>query len=644
MGNTNGVNIGVVGATGQVGAVVRRLLEERDFPVAEIRYFASARSAPARRCRGRARTIVVEDAATADPSGPRHRDLLGRRHASRRPRRRASPPPASLVIDNSSGWRMDPEVPLVVSEVNPHAIDEARKGIIANPNCTTMAAMPVLKVLRRRGRPRAPHRQHLPGRLAAPVSPAARSCSSRCGPPSRRTRSGSCTTAAPSTMPAAAEVPAHDRVRRDPARRLHRRRRRLRDRRGEEAPQREPQDPRAARACSSSGTCVRVPVFTGHSLSINAEFAEPDHARARDASCWRMPRASRSSDVPDAARGGRHRPELRRSHPPGRGRARRPRPRAVHLERQPAQGRGAERRADRGARRREAARRRLGGRSRHPLGCRVRTTVMTESRATRGRSSRGRASRSARRRRGCRGIRSPAGGVLGGRAEAAPRAARATERRSSRSTATRTRGAPARARPSGAGRRSSARAGLVRVQSQRRRARLREQPRIRRDDLVDRIVEQDPPPDIVIVTMGLNDNFSMPAAADDIEAAIDADLQRLQGRTARRAARRRRAVLVHRRAARLGRARSSDGSRPPPTASAPTTSPAPRAGSRGIPSGWPPTASTRTTTATPRSPGAWTPSSIASGSEAGSPARSGGSPTPRRRVQIDLSTSRSERS
>ncbi len=52
-----------------------------------------------------------------------------------------------MVVDNSSAFRMDPDVPLVVSEVNPDAIREARKGIIANPNCTTMAAMPVLKPL-----------------------------------------------------------------------------------------------------------------------------------------------------------------------------------------------------------------------------------------------------------------------------------------------------------------------------------------------------------------------------------------------------------------------------------------------------------------------------------------------------------------
>lgn len=139
------VNIGVVGATGQVGAVVRQLLEERNFPVGEIRFFASARSA------GTAlpfagREIVVEDAATADPSGLDVAIFSAGATLSKAqaPRFAAA---GVTVVDNSSGWRMDPEVPLVVSEVNPHAIAQAAKGIIANPNCTTMAAMPVLKVL-----------------------------------------------------------------------------------------------------------------------------------------------------------------------------------------------------------------------------------------------------------------------------------------------------------------------------------------------------------------------------------------------------------------------------------------------------------------------------------------------------------------
>jgi aspartate-semialdehyde dehydrogenase len=140
-----GLRVGVVGATGQVGKVMRRLLDERDFPLAEIRFFATARSAGTT-LPFRGAEIVVEDIETADPSGL---DIAlfsagatgSKAHA---PRFAAA---GVLVIDNSSAWRMDPEVPLVVSEVNPHAIAQAVKGIIANPNCTTMAAMPVLKVL-----------------------------------------------------------------------------------------------------------------------------------------------------------------------------------------------------------------------------------------------------------------------------------------------------------------------------------------------------------------------------------------------------------------------------------------------------------------------------------------------------------------
>jgi aspartate-semialdehyde dehydrogenase len=143
--SSTGVKIGVVGATGQVGAVVRQLLEERDFPVAEIRYFASARSAGST-LPWKGTNVVVEDATTADPTGLDIAIFSAGATTSKAqaPRFAAA---GVLVIDNSSGWRMDPEVPLVVSEVNPHAIAQAVKGIIANPNCTTMAAMPILKVL-----------------------------------------------------------------------------------------------------------------------------------------------------------------------------------------------------------------------------------------------------------------------------------------------------------------------------------------------------------------------------------------------------------------------------------------------------------------------------------------------------------------
>jgi len=141
----SGYSVAVVGATGQVGTVMREILAERNFPIGELRLFSTARSA------GRAidfagHTIIVEDVATADPTGVQIALFSAGATGSRAhaPRFAAA---GATVIDNSSAWRMDPEVPLVVSEVNPHAIDQAVKGIIANPNCTTMAAMPVLKPL-----------------------------------------------------------------------------------------------------------------------------------------------------------------------------------------------------------------------------------------------------------------------------------------------------------------------------------------------------------------------------------------------------------------------------------------------------------------------------------------------------------------
>ena len=137
--------VAVVGATGQVGAVMRRLLDERDFPLESVRFFASARSAGTT-LPWRGGKILVEDAATADLTGL---DIAlfsagGSTSKALAPKYAAA---GAVVIDNSSAWRMDPDVPLVVSEVNPQAIGEMRKGIIANPNCTTMAAMPVLRPL-----------------------------------------------------------------------------------------------------------------------------------------------------------------------------------------------------------------------------------------------------------------------------------------------------------------------------------------------------------------------------------------------------------------------------------------------------------------------------------------------------------------
>ncbi|MYH72844.1 MAG: aspartate-semialdehyde dehydrogenase [Acidimicrobiia bacterium] len=139
------MRVAVVGATGQVGGVMLRLLDERNFPVDELRVLASARSA-GRTMSWRDRDLVVEDAATADYRGVDIALFSAGGGTSKELAPRVAEAGAT-VIDNSSAWRMDPDVPLVVPEVNAHALAEIPKGIVANPNCTTMVAMPVLKPL-----------------------------------------------------------------------------------------------------------------------------------------------------------------------------------------------------------------------------------------------------------------------------------------------------------------------------------------------------------------------------------------------------------------------------------------------------------------------------------------------------------------
>jgi aspartate-semialdehyde dehydrogenase len=143
-----GLKIGIVGATGQVGVAMRQILAERNFPVEEIRFFSSPKSAGTV-LTYEGREVVVEDASTADPTGLDVALFSAGATASR-----ALVPKfvdaGVIVVDNSSAFRKDPSIPLVVSEVNPEAAAEviaAGRGIIANPNCTTMAAMPVLKPL-----------------------------------------------------------------------------------------------------------------------------------------------------------------------------------------------------------------------------------------------------------------------------------------------------------------------------------------------------------------------------------------------------------------------------------------------------------------------------------------------------------------
>ena len=269
--NSAGVNIGVVGATGQVGAVVRRLLEERDFPLRSIRFFASARSAGST-LSFKGEDIVVEDASTADPTGLDIAIFSAGATTSKAqaPRFAAA---GVTVIDNSSGFRMDPGVPLVVSEVNPHAIAEARKGIIANPNCTTMAAMPILKVLDAEA-----GLQRLIVSTYQAVSGAglvggeelyeqAKAAIEQ--DPRGLVHDGSAVdfpvaTTFPKTIafdviPFAGNLVDDGLFETDEEKKLRNESRKIL-----ELPD-----------LLVSGTCVRVPVFTGHSLSINAEFAKP---------------------------------------------------------------------------------------------------------------------------------------------------------------------------------------------------------------------------------------------------------------------------------------------------------------------------------------------------------------------------------
>ncbi|MCB1016500.1 MAG: aspartate-semialdehyde dehydrogenase, partial [Acidimicrobiales bacterium] len=139
-----GVNVAVVGATGQVGGVMLDILAERGFPVATLRVFASARSA-GRTFAWNDREVTVEDAATADFSGV---DIAlfsagGSTSKVLAPKVAAA---GAVVVDNSSAWRMDPDVPLVVPEVNPQRVADRPRGIIANPGATVMTMIDALAV------------------------------------------------------------------------------------------------------------------------------------------------------------------------------------------------------------------------------------------------------------------------------------------------------------------------------------------------------------------------------------------------------------------------------------------------------------------------------------------------------------------
>ncbi|MDT0439007.1 MULTISPECIES: aspartate-semialdehyde dehydrogenase [Streptomyces] len=260
------MRVGIVGATGQVGTVMRRILVERDFPVTELRLFASARSA------GTVLDgVTVEDAATADYAGL-DIVLFSAGGATSRALAEKVAAQGPVVIDNSSAWRKDPQVPLVVSEVNPHAITDRPKGIIANPNCTTMAAMPVLRPLHAEAGLEAlvvATYQAVSGSGLAGVAELHGQAQKVIADADKLTHDGSAADfpepavyqrpIAFNVVPLAGSVVDDGLNETDEEQKLRNESRKIL-----EIPE-----------LKVSGTCVRVPVFSGHSLQINARFARP---------------------------------------------------------------------------------------------------------------------------------------------------------------------------------------------------------------------------------------------------------------------------------------------------------------------------------------------------------------------------------
>ncbi|HYP44862.1 MAG TPA: aspartate-semialdehyde dehydrogenase [Propionibacteriaceae bacterium] len=263
------MRIGIFGATGQVGGVMRALVQERTGLAEEVRFFASARSA-GRTLPWRDGEAVVEDTETATFEGLDLALFSNGKTASRAfaPQVAAA---GAVVIDNSSAWRMDPDVPLVVSEVNPDDAIRPPKGIIANPNCTTMAAMPVLAPLHRAAgliRLTVATYQAVSGSGGAGVDELDRQVKAVADAAAGLAFDGRAVAMpAPqkyvkpiafNVLPLAGSIVDDGSDETDEEQKL-----RFESRKILHIP-----DLRVA------GTCVRVPVFTGHSLAVHAEFAD----------------------------------------------------------------------------------------------------------------------------------------------------------------------------------------------------------------------------------------------------------------------------------------------------------------------------------------------------------------------------------
>jgi aspartate-semialdehyde dehydrogenase len=249
---------------------MRSLLQERDFPVDEVRFFASARSAGTT-LPWKGGEITVEDSATADLSGLDIALFSNGKTASLdlAPKVAAT---GAVVVDNSSAWRMHPEVPLVVSEVNPDDLDDLPRGIVANPNCTTMAAMPVLAPLHRRARLTrlvVASYQAVSGSGGKGVRELETQVQAVADKAAELAFAGDAVAlpepqayVAPiafNVLPLAGSLVDDGSGETDEEQKLRNESRKILH----------------VPDLAVAGTCVRVPVFTGHSLAIHAEFAEP---------------------------------------------------------------------------------------------------------------------------------------------------------------------------------------------------------------------------------------------------------------------------------------------------------------------------------------------------------------------------------
>ena len=264
------MEVAVVGATGQVGGVMRALLIERAFPLQRLRFMASARSA-GRRLTFNGTEITVEAADTADYSTTD----IALFSAGKTTSRSLAPVVAqagAVVIDNSSAWRMDPDVPLVVPEVNAHALAQRPKGIIANPNCTTMVAMPVLRPLHdeaglRRLIISSYQAASGAGRagvsaLAQQIAAAGEDAAGLAFAPAAAAVPGEGPFGAPlafNLLPVCGGMVDDGSGETDEEQKLRNESRKI----------------LGIPELAVSATCVRVPTFTGHALSVNAEFAGP---------------------------------------------------------------------------------------------------------------------------------------------------------------------------------------------------------------------------------------------------------------------------------------------------------------------------------------------------------------------------------